>query len=97
MGKFEAIFCWGGEDHPLALLAHEDGGLEVGNDDDLFADEKGEVCDLFADAGEDGSLLKAEVDGEFEHFFAFGDALDVGDFGDAEVEFAHVVDGDLLF
>ena len=67
----------------MAFDAHQDRGFEVGDDDDLFADKRGDIFDFFADAGDDGALLESEVDGEFEQLFAFRDAFSVKDFGDA--------------
>ena len=73
--------------------AHLAGG-EVGDDDDLAADE------LFGGvplgyAGEDLAGFVAEVNFEAEEFVCFGDALGYEDFCYAEIDFYEVVDGDL--
>jgi len=73
--------------------AHLSGG-EVGDDDDLFAEELFGGVPL-GDAGEDLALFVAEVDFEAEELVGLGDALGDDDLGDAEVDLDEVVDGDL--
>jgi len=73
--------------------AHFAGG-EVGDDDDLAADEVFRGVPL-GDAGEDLALFVAEVDFEAEELVGFGDALGDEDLGYAELDFYEVVDGDL--
>ncbi len=38
-GKLEALLEAGGEEHALTFNSHEGGGLEVGDDNDFFANE----------------------------------------------------------
>ena len=73
--------------------AHLAGG-EVGDDDDVAADELFGGVPL-GDAGEDLALFVAEVDLEAEELVGLGDALGDDDLGDAEIDFGEVVDGDL--
>src|ERR1044072_5622171 len=83
----------GREDHALGLDAHELGGLEVGDDDDLAADELLRRVGL-ADAGDDGALLVAEVDRELDELARLGDLLGSLDGGDLELDLHEVVVGD---
>ena len=73
--------------------AHLAGG-EVCDDDDAAAEEVLRGVPL-GDAGEDLAFLVAEVDFKAEELVGFGDALADDDLGDAELNFAEVVDGDL--
>src|ERR1044072_1078377 len=83
----------GREDHALGLDAHELGGLEVGDDDDLAADELLRRVGL-ADAGDDGALLVAEVDRELDELARLGDLLGSLDGGELELDLHEVVVGD---
>ena len=84
----------GGEEHAVGLEAAHLAGGEVGDDDDLAADEFFGGVPL-GDAGEDLAFFVAEVDFEAEEFVGLGDALGDDDLGYAEIDFDEVVDGDL--
>ena len=84
----------GGEQHAVGLEAAHLAGGEVGDDDDVAADEFFGGVPL-GDAGEDLALFVAEIDFEAEELVGLGDALGDEDLGDAEVDLDEVVDGDL--
>src|SRR6185437_10290182 len=84
----------GGEQHAVRLEAAHLAGCEVGDDDDVAADQLLGGVPL-GDAGEYLPLFVAEVDFEAEQLVSLGDALGDEDAGDAEVDFNEVVDGDL--
>ena len=89
-----AAFLAPGEEHAVGFEAAHFAGGEVGDDDDAAADEVFGGVPL-GDAGEDLAFFVPEVDFEAEEFVGFGDALGEEDFGDAELDFDEVVDGDL--
>ena len=97
-GGFAVFAGGGGEEHAVRFEAAHFAGGEVGDDDDLAADEVFGGVPL-GDAGEDlaaaHSGFGAEVDFEAEEFVGFGDAFGDEDPGDAEFDFGEVVDGDL--
>ncbi len=70
-----AVFArGGGEQHAVGLEAAHLAGGEVGDDDDVAADEVLGGVPL-GDAGEDLALFVAEVDFEAEKLVGLGDAL----------------------
>ena len=97
MRKLKTVTSLCREEHPLAFHAHQEGGFEVGDKNGLLAHEEGDVLHVPANAREDRSLFRAEIHRQFEHLSAFGDALDMKDFADAQIDFANIVDRDLLF
>ena len=84
----------GGEQHAVGLEAAHLAGGEVGDDDDVAADQFFGGVPL-GDAGEDLALFVAEIDFEAEELVGLGDALGDEDAGDAEIDLDEVVDGDL--
>src|SRR5205807_2176412 len=92
-GQRAVVVGGAGQHHPLRRDAHELGRLEIGNDDDLLADEvAGRV--VLRDAGDDRPLLAAEGDGELEQLLRLRHRLGGDHLGDAQLHLREVVDGD---
>ena len=63
---------------------------QVGDDDELLADERCWIVVEFADAADDGAFFAANVEGELQELVGFFDWLAVFDNGDAQIELAEI-------
>lgn len=94
LAKLGVFLDGGGQQHAIGLLATDGARLEVGDDDDLAADEGGGVVEG-ADSSEDLALLAAtQVDLELEEAVGVGVRFGGDDGGDAEIQLGEIVVGD---
>src|SRR5580700_1882757 len=90
---WRATFERGCKQHAVRFEATHLAWSEVGDDDDLSADELFRLV-ILCDAGQDLALFIAEVDFKTEELVGLGHALGNQDPGDAKVDLGEVVDGD---
>lgn len=92
-----AVFILGTENHALTLDTLELARGEVGNETDLFANERLRVGVVFGNAADDGSRSHSILNLELQQFVGLGDLLAFEDGTHTDVHLAKVVDGDRGF